>query len=60
MKLGVSVPLLGESLQGSVFRVLADNLGAHSVEQEGAVIFIQRPRSYIRFMSDKSKIQVLK
>lgn len=29
--LGVYVPLLGESLQGTVFSVVADNLGAHSV-----------------------------
>ena len=30
-ELGVYVPLLGESLQGTVFSVVADNLGAHSV-----------------------------
>lgn len=29
--LGVYVPLFGESLQGTVFSVVADNLGAHSV-----------------------------
>jgi len=30
-ELGVYVPLLGESVKGTVFSVVADNLGAHSV-----------------------------
>ena len=30
-ELGVYAPLLGESLKGTVFSVIADNLGAHSV-----------------------------
>ena len=30
-ELGVYVPLLGESVKGTIFSVVADNLGAHSI-----------------------------
>lgn len=49
----LGVPLLGESLQGTVFSVVADNLGAHSVAG-----FLQRfsVQYYCRFCTGSSSV----
>ena len=50
-ELGVYVPLLGESVKGTIFSVVADNLGAHSIAGFMESFSVEH---YCRFCTGKS------